>query len=264
MVHFSHHFPGTNMQVRRNAARKAMQDLQNAIKPKEQETTAEKMKEPFTYNPDTEKGPVCDLCENSISSHAQSSFIDCSKCKRKFHGYCVILTNEEVESMNDTETWICPGCTGSSKLIARLEKEPKAGQNLPGVVVDPAREQEKMQKKHPGRPTKPFYERSDYKTAERKEILRRLRESKNPDMFEIFDAAVKPQSQSLLIPKEELMPYDGLDDDSYPHQDIHCPVCQYPDLGRPLYTCVLCARQFHKECLGIVTDVRSCYICSLF
>jgi hypothetical protein len=33
----------------------------------------------------------------------------------------------------------------------------------------------------------------------------------------------------------------------------NCPVCRYPDLGRPLIPCSGCSREFHRECFGIVS-----------
>lgn len=225
---------------------------------------ANKVKEEPTHEVEREKSVIkeqehlCSICENTIAKHAESEFIQCKKCHRWLHGYCVILTNEEVKIADSDEHWHCPGCFGSRKLISRLEKEPKAGQKLPGIVIEETDDQKDAKKKHPGRPTKPFFERADYKVAEKKEILRRLQDAENPELFEVRDlerSAGEVSTENIMKP-EALMPYDGNGNEIFSNEGINCPVCQYPDLGRPLFTCVQCSRQFHKECLGIVSDVR--------
>ena len=35
-----------------------------------------------------------------------------------------------------------------------------------------------------------------------------------------------------------------------------CPVCKYPDRGRPLFQCAACADSFHFECAGMHAEVR--------
>jgi DNA-directed RNA polymerase subunit RPC12/RpoP len=201
-----------------------------------------------------DQGHVCSLCFNSITSHSKSRFIECKKCTRWFHGYCVILTNQEIEAMDPKEEWHCPGCYGSRKLIARLEKEPKAGQQLPGVEV--AEEPPKKDKKHRGRPTKPFFERADYKLAERKEIMKRLGRAEHPELFDVLNEEERENSDQSDSSNDRIMPYDEMGEEIFSEDKTSCPVCQYPDLGRPLYTCINCSRQFHKECLGIILDVR--------
>lgn len=195
-------------------------------------------------------GAICRICYNTNESHAKSNFIKCTVCGRDFHGYCVIMTNEEVQQA-DPEQWSCPGCVGSEKLIARLVKDPKAGQNLPGV--DPKDEKPRENKKHPGRPPKPFFERADYKVAERKEILRRLSESEYADLFDIVDLEGESDEENSPKAVPPIMPYDTMDN-ANEENPTACPVCQYPDLGRPLIDCTGCSRQFHRECMGIISN----------
>ena len=239
---------------RREAAKLAMKAM--LILPqteKDQETNdpvvLEKRRQEDAIASDSD-GRICRICYNTNESHAKSNFIRCSICGRDLHGYCVVMTNEEVQQA-DKETWSCPGCIGSEKLIARLVKDPKAGQNLPGV--DPKDEKPRENKKHPGRPPKPFFERADYKTAERKEILRRLSESQHPDLFAIADIEEEGQEEEQPPADTSLMPYDNLDAELHKNPSS-CPVCQYPDLGRPLIDCTGCSRQFHRECLGIISN----------
>lgn len=247
--------------IRREAARSAMKANNFLRKQSKQEIAptpgtdiSEKRKMEEAIAGDDE-GHVCSLCFNSIASHSKSRFIECKKCARCFHGYCVILTNQEIDSMDPKEEWHCPGCYGSRKLIARLEKEPKAGQQLPGVEV--VEEPPKKDKKHRGRPTKPFFERADYKLAERKEIMKRLGQAEHPELFDILNDEEQEKSDQSDSSNEKLMPYDEMGEEIFSENKTSCPVCQYPDLGRPLYTCVNCSRQFHKECLGIILDVRT-------
>ena len=242
---------------RRISAKTAMQAMQTLPRTEkdpeavEDPAILEKRKREEAIAGDAE-GHICSICYNTNESHLKSRFIKCKLCSREFHGYCVVMTNEEVQAAPEGE-WTCPGCIASEKLIARLIKEPKAGQNLPGV--NPKDEKPRENKKHPGRPPKPFFERADYKTAERKEILRKLSEAEHPELFDI--AEVREESEEPQSPREQpVMPYDGLMHDSFAENPTNCPVCQYPDLGRPLISCTICAREFHKECLGIISNVR--------
>lgn len=239
---------------RRDAAKLAMKAMYTLPQSDKDQTTddpevLERRKQEDAMASNSE-GRVCRICYNTNELHAKSNFIKCSICGRDLHGYCVVMTNEEVQQ-TDTKTWSCPGCIGSEKLIARLVKDPKAGQNLPGV--DPKDEKPRENKKHPGRPPKPFFERADYKTAERKEILRLLSESKHPELFAIADTEEDNQEEEQPDVDPSAMPYDNLDAELQKNPSS-CPVCQYPDLGRPLIDCTGCSRQFHRECLGIISN----------
>jgi hypothetical protein len=223
---------------RRQAARVAMQAA-HAPQSGPSSSNDVKKEEP-------ESGHLCGLCYNSNDSHSNCLFIKCKVCARHFHGHCVIMTDEEVKE-TEPDDWTCPGCIANEKLINRLAKTPKAGQNLPGV--DPKDEKPRStNKKHPGRPPKPFFERSDYSIAERKEILRRLRASDHPELFDIEDE----DREAINLDPPSIMPFDGMVADQ--ENPTSCPVCQYPDLGRPLIQCTGCSREFHRECFGIVSN----------
>ena len=143
--------------------------------------------------------------------------------------------------------WTCVGCMVNEKLIARLLKTARAGQHLPGTMFSPnsAADNRKAASKKPGRPAKPFFERSDYTTAEKKELLRRLKTANKPEMFDM-----EMDDRFNLNPTGD-MPYDQLELGG--ESPTKCPVCRYPDLGRPLIPCSGCLREFHAECFGIVS-----------
>ena len=142
--------------------------------------------------------------------------------------------------------WICVGCTANDKLIARLIKTARAGQHLPGTAFCPVKRAEihSPPGKKPGRPPKPFFERSDYTIGERKELLRRLKAAKKPELFD-----VEVDDRFNLNPSGNLF----LETDLAGQSPTNCPVCRYPDLGRPLIPCSGCSREFHRECFGIVS-----------
>ena len=226
---------------------------------------------------------LCGQCYNTNASHEKSTFTpQCKVCLRQFHGLCLIMTDEEVQAAKEGqltatraagsddedeaqtdgttptaktsnangrsgEGWTCVGCTVNEKLIARLVKTARAGQHLPGTVFGSNTSAEKWKStgsKKPGRPAKPFFERSDYCVAERKELLRRLKAAENPDLFKIdADDRFSLNSTSLS--------YDEIECDG--KNPTKCTVCRYPDLGRPLIPCSGCSREFHAECFGIVS-----------
>ena len=49
------------------------------------------------------------------------------------------------------------------------------------------------------------------------------------------------------------MPQQGASTEAEPW---FCPVCKYPDRGRPLFQCAACKDSFHFECAGMHAEVR--------
>ena len=132
-----------------------------------------------------------------------------------------------------------------------MAKSGRVNQHLPGTAFSSGSsgKWKALGKKPPGRPAKPFYERTDYCISERRELQRRLKAAERPELFGIdADDRSNPAGSSLVSFGE--MDVDG-------KNPTKCTVCRYPDLGRPLIPCSGCSREFHAECFGINSKLET-------
>ena len=214
---------------------------------------------------------ACAVCNQNHGDNAalDALWICCDSCNRWFHGTCVAMTQEDVDSIAETQPWNCPGCWNTRRKQERASRRAQeAQQKLECQSPDGEG------RKGPGRPPLPFYEKADYKKAEAKALEQlkwdRERESlglpplpRPPPSMPGHKKKKRRRGLSEPLSEEQLAAREALRQERMKRKmeaqeaaiaaaklPIHCPVCQYPDYGRPLVQCDCCREQFHYECGG--------------
>lgn len=168
------------------------------------------------------------------------------------------MTQEDVDAVAEDEQWDCPGCANARRKAERAAR--REGKTVP-PGFSPF---ETDANKRSGRPPKPFYERADYKAGEAR-MLEKLKRGETTEgrnkkqksgAAEIDEETAARRAERLerLKRKRE----EEAKAAAEPPPPVNCPVCQYPDYGRPLVSCDGCRRWFHYECTGTaVEDVET-------
>ena len=221
---------------------------------------------------------ACGICTaaQGDSPDLDALWICCDTCNRWFHGGCVAMAQEDVDTIGETDRWDCPGCANARRKAERAAR--REGKSAAAAAGDPISgggggsgggfgspfspmDGGGDGLKKGGRPAKPFYERADYKAGEAR-MLEKLKRGDTSDYGsgrgkkrkvaeteEEIEQRRAARAARLLKKKEE-----EARNAAEPAPPVNCPVCQYPDYGRALVECDSCHRWFHYECIGTAVE----------
>jgi hypothetical protein len=207
---------------------------------------------------------ACGICYAAQGDNPEldALWICCDTCNRWFHGACVAMEPEDVNTISEDEQWDCPGCANARRKAERAAR--REGKTLPSTFSP--MEADAAAKKSGGRASKPFYEYADYKAGEAK-MLEKLRRGEPIDGsgsrgkkrsvgggYGAVAGETAEEATNRLAARTEYKKRKREEEARLAAEPIHCPVCQYPDFGRALVECDACHRWFHYECVGTAVD----------